>query len=816
MTNRRHLGFVAAAATLLAATPLAGIFQTWTWLIESAFAVGVVAATAAGVRALRGRAAAQGFGMLAALVVILTLLFSNGHSLIGIIPTPDTIKYFASLLSTAGDQIRDNGVPVPDLDGLLFLTVFGIGLVAIINDLLTVAMRRPALTGLPMLAIYAVPIAVYPDSVAVVPFVFAAAAYLWLLVSDNVDRVRRFGRRFTGEGRDVDVWEPSPLASAGRRLGVVSVIVAIVIPLLIPQLSSSFFDQFGGNGEGGNGTGSGRGGLQANLFADLSGRLNQKEVIDLVKVTTTDANPYYLRFGVADELSAGGFGTRVPNGTSIGNPLPDPYQRPSFGVTREKYTANVEVSKTFDMPLLPVYAEPVQTRKIGSDWSYDQNMQVVFSLRSRSGGRTYDFDYVRSTYTPQELNEAPELSAENAMRRQFTAVPLVAEVRKRVDELTKDAKTPYEKVRAIYDYFSAKNGFKYSLEVPTGTSGQKIVDFLNNKTGFCEQYAAAMAWLVRTAGIPARVAFGFARGNNVRVANGQYTFTLTNRNLHAWTEVYFQGFGWVPFDATPSTYVAGSVASAWAPDPNQTTGPSANPSFSPGPGGDAGDDLPDKGLGANDPDAQFGADGQPIEQTVMWPWYLLAGAVALVLLLSVPGVRRRMLRTRRSRSDGIPADPLEVTPTGTMVVISDTNADRARNLAHDAWDELLDTLVDFRVPADPAETPRAVARRLIAEQELPQATADGAQRLALAEERARYARNPLDPQALPDALRLIRRHLASTSDRRTRVFAVLMPPSVLARWRIGLLEGLSRGVQRTGQLREFLLRFNPRRLLASR
>ena len=84
---------------------------------------------------------------------------------------------------------------------------------------------------------------VYPDSVSVVPFIFGAAAYLWLLISDNVDRVRRFGRRFTGEGRDVDVWETSPLSSAGRRLAIVGVLVAILLPLLIPQMSSSFVDQ---------------------------------------------------------------------------------------------------------------------------------------------------------------------------------------------------------------------------------------------------------------------------------------------------------------------------------------------------------------------------------------------------------------------------------------------------------------------------------------------------------------------------------------------------------------------------------------------
>ena len=62
-------------------------------------------------------------------------------------------------------------------------------------DLFTVVLRGAALAGLPMLAIYSVPVAVYTNSVNPIPFVIGAAGFLWLLVSDNVDKVRRFGRR---------------------------------------------------------------------------------------------------------------------------------------------------------------------------------------------------------------------------------------------------------------------------------------------------------------------------------------------------------------------------------------------------------------------------------------------------------------------------------------------------------------------------------------------------------------------------------------------------------------------------------------------
>ena len=78
-----------------------------------------------------------------------------------------------------------------------------------------------------------------------------------------------------------------------------------------------------------------------------------------------------------------------------------------------------------------------------------------------------------------------------------------------------------------------------------------------------------MARQLRAAGIPARVAFGWTLGNR-RKGN---TYTLTNKNLHAWTEIYFDGYGWVPFDPTPAGDIAGSASSAWAPEPNRSSGP---------------------------------------------------------------------------------------------------------------------------------------------------------------------------------------------------------------------------------------------------
>ncbi|MGW5668787.1 transglutaminase TgpA family protein, partial [Micromonospora sp. NPDC003776] len=759
MSAHRNLGFVAAAATLLAAAPLSAIFQRWTWLVEAAIVVAVVAAAAALSRLARAPLWGQILAMLVGLTLGLTWIFPSGSELLAFVPTPGTFAHFAELAGDSVPDMRSYGVKVPDVDSLLFLTVLGIGAVAMVVDVLAVGLRRPALAGLPMLAIYSVPVAVYVDSVPATPFVVGAAGYLWLLVTDNVDRVRRFGRRFTGEGRDVDVWEASPLAAAGRRLAVVGVALAVAVPLAVPGMTGGLMNTVA-NGAG-DGTGRpGQGGSpgRIDLFAALSGQLNQSEVTELVKVTTDEPAPFYLRFGVADELRPDGFRVRVPSGRSVTRNLPDPTQRDTRGVDQQRHHATVEVTKNLNMPLLPVYAEPVKTEDLNGSWFYDPNLQIIFSNRENSRGKRYAFDYIRSTYSPSVLRAAPSLRADDPVLRGQTVTPSVQAVDKLVARLVKGRQNDYDKVRAIYDYFSVENGFTYSLSTRGGTSGDDITDFLATKVGFCQQYAAAMAWLVRAAGIPARVAFGFTNGSN---SDGD-TYVLTNRNLHAWTEVYFGGIGWVPFDATPAAAVVGSVQSAWAPDTNapeeSPSVPGVDPSgapLDPSPGANARDPHekdPDQGLsvGANGPD----------QQSPVWPWWL-GGVLALLVLLAVPAVRRSALRRRRRARALTPAATvLSAVPGprgGTREVTVGADAERARADAHAAWDELLDTLVDYQVRVDPTETPRATAERL-ARESLAEDTGavTGARLLGRAEERARYARDPLTGEALHPALRSVR------------------------------------------------------------
>ena len=816
MSQRHHLAIVAAAATLLAAVPLGSIFISWTWMFYAALAVAFVIGTATLVRAARGPAWVQLLAMLGTLLLFVTWLFPSGGEFLRLVPTTQTFLHFNQLFIESGEQVRNEAIPVPDLDGILLLTTVGIGLVAILVDLAAVGIRKPALAGLPMLAIYSVPVAVLPEGLSLFGFFCAAVGYIWLLVTDSVDRVRRFGRRFTGEGRDVDLWEPSPLAAAGRRLGVIGVAIAMLLPLAVPGMTAGLLERFGTRGGDGLGSGTGTGAVSSvDLTAFLSGELNRQTPVEMVRVTTNDPNPYYLRFAIADVITDDGFRSRTVNGglalnrEELGSVPPT-----APGVTSARYQASVEVT-TLDMRLAPIYQQLVALNGLDDQWFYDEPTGQVVSRRQSVAGKRYSLDYVRVSYTPAALRTASPIAPTDTVMRALTDVRRVQQVSDLVISLTAERATQYDKVRAIYDFFKPENNFTYAVTTERGTSGSAIVDFLTSRKGFCVQYAAAMAWLVRAAGYPARVAFGFTRGTGP--VGG--VSALTNFNLHAWTEVYFKGFGWVPFDATPTASVVGSVTSPWAPDPDdpdpgelgQDPGleePSA-PAGSPGVGGGARD--------PSDPSVPGGSVG-PINR-----WWFIGAVAALVVLalLLAPSLRRRALRRRRRSRYGptiVVGDDRAGTPRPAipgLVVNADGHA-AARSDAQAAWAELLDTMVDYRLPVDDAETPRATADRLNAMRAL-RSTTKEVSLLATARERAEYARVPLHPDGLDDANGAVRKALAVGATRRERLSARWLPRSVILRWRLATERTYTRTVTTAARWRDGVVGvFSLRRLLAGR
>jgi hypothetical protein len=117
----------------------------------------------------------------------------------------------------------------------------------------------------------------------------------------------------------------------------------------------------------------------------------------------------------------------------------------------------------------------------------------------------------------------------------------------------------------------------------------------------------------------------------------------------------------------------------------------------------------------------------------------------------------------------------------------------------------MDTLADYRIPLDEAETPRMTAERIVTVLRLRAQAADGVRLLGSAEEQARYAKVPL-AAGLGVALRTARASIARGATRRTRIRAVLLPPSVLQHWGDGLVHGARRALTGARRGRAVVLR----------
>jgi len=122
--------------------------------------------------------------------------------------------------------------------------------------------------------------------------------------------------------------------------------------------------------------------------------------------------------------------------------------------------------------------------------------------------------------------------------------PRVAELAQKV---TAGFDNPYDKAAALERYLRTQ--FGYTLDLPTEPEDDPIAHFLLvRRKGHCEYFAAAMAVMLRTQGIPSRLVNGFLTGEYNDVGEN---YIVRASDAHTWVEVYFPGVGWVEFDPTP-------------------------------------------------------------------------------------------------------------------------------------------------------------------------------------------------------------------------------------------------------------------------
>ena len=132
-------------------------------------------------------------------------------------------------------------------------------------------------------------------------------------------------------------------------------------------------------------------------------------------------------------------------------------------------------------------------------------------------------------------------------------------VRDLAAQLASGSPSTYDTIQRIEQWLSANVG--YDLDAPRPADGVDAVDdfLFGSRRGFCEQIATATTVMLRSLGVPARVATGFVPSDRDEIAG---VWISRASDAHAWVEVRFPGFGWVAFDPTASVPLAGEADEA--------------------------------------------------------------------------------------------------------------------------------------------------------------------------------------------------------------------------------------------------------------
>ena len=117
------------------------------------------------------------------------------------------------------------------------------------------------------------------------------------------------------------------------------------------------------------------------------------------------------------------------------------------------------------------------------------------------------------------------------------------------EQVTAGKTNPYDKAEAITEYLRAAIQYNGSIPVPPSSEDPLEWFLFELKEGYCNYYASAEVMMLRSLGIPARLAVGYAQGEYDAQTD---VYTVRQKDAHAWPEVYFNGVGWVEFEPTAS------------------------------------------------------------------------------------------------------------------------------------------------------------------------------------------------------------------------------------------------------------------------
>lgn len=635
----------------------------------------------------------------------------------GILPGTETLGIVGEELSNAFVVIR-SGVPplsaTPGLLAILAVVMWTIG-----------ALFTYGSTGgpyaamfLPSLVMY-FQFAVFDRYNAGLGWLMASSIALGLsIVSMALERREDIGRARDSGGR--------PMARRSLHLAAITAGVLAVGAILVADNASGLISEYGNapwRSGSGSGYGNGEGGIQYGLVDLRQEVISQSDEVVFAATLGPGAPPadeIYWSVETFDTFDGELWDrsdrrlTRFEPGQPLANAW-DVYQGPTYDFLQVVRIESLvtEVAPTAGIPVDIQEAPNTTAARNPTDFQVLSDSAILatpglrrgdeYQVRTLHADRFADLGVLATgedgqltpmfaaaasagvfPYDPAPIDEAalapPDLE-------RFTELPenTPANITNLARAVTLDATSDFEAAWMLQSWFRDQGNFVYSTEVDTGHSSLVLEDWLtdrtssNFRTGYCEQFAAAMGVMARTLEIPSRVVWGFTPGEVESQDDGaSERVVVRDRNAHAWVEIWLEPYGWVQFDPTPRREQSGYDA-----QPASLTAELDPADFEADPG--IAEPVTEPSIPSLLGDDPALLDDDPTPLSGPGPRWWLIGLVAIVPLLFAIPVYKRLRRRRRL----------------ALVRRGDITA---------AWDEIVDRLDDLGEPLTPSLTPIEAAR----------------------------------------------------------------------------------------------------------
>ena len=476
-------------------------------------------------------------------------------------PGPSDVAWYARpvpLLRSGYNHIQTEAAPMSADPGAQIILMLIVVLLFLIAGIIADTLEKPAWTLAPLLALYLIPAVALRTDVNVISFLVVVVGYLAILFADGLNSDRRWTRNLSHDSANQTrgsrgIWRLAAVVATPTLIG------AIILGLVLPTLSPTFFSSLRPNGSGPI--------EMVDPQLDLRKNLEQGANRQVLSYTTNKADGTYLRLATLPVLNVDGWAqAQVTLKQGALGTVPGVTGAPAGG----SRITNIHIDDLSSMYLPVPYAPRAQNAS--GEWSHDPASLMIIATGTNRTRATVGLTYTVESWDIEPNGAALSSASVEVPEGQQMTLEIPADIPAKIvqltNQLTSGIDAPALKAAAIQAYLRS-TPFSYSVQGASGkTSYDALETFLfQTHTGYCVQFAGAMALMARIAGIPSRVAVGFLPGKQ----SGDH-WLVTSHDMHAWPELYFEGQGWVRFEPTPSV----AVPPAWSVvAPNQ---PSAAPS----------------------------------------------------------------------------------------------------------------------------------------------------------------------------------------------------------------------------------------------